>query len=114
MESTQMGGQSQEFKSALSNAYNEGRGFEDIPLIKAFLQASKGFEDGKPIHYPRATPNGRPAPPSPTGEYYKWFVANEKKENRYVLRNLWRDEGLPTLQESQAGRRKNRRQRRRP
>ena len=63
----------EEFMSALSNAYNEGRGVEDIPFIKAFLQASKGFEDGKPIHYPRATPNGRPAPPSPAGESFKWF-----------------------------------------
>jgi len=86
------------FKAALVDAYPEGRNFEDIPFIKAFLRACRGFEDGRPVHYARATPDGRPGPPSPDGESFKWFVANEKRENRYALRNVWEDDGLPTLE----------------
>lgn len=53
--------------------------------------------DDRPIHYPRATADGKPGPPSPDGEFFKWFVANEKDGARYALRDLVSDEGLPTL-----------------
>ncbi len=95
----------QAFKSAVSEAYNEGKEFENTTFIKAFLRSCRGFSDGKPVYYPRATEDGRPGPPNPVGESFKWFVANEKKDNQYALHNLWDDEGLPTLQDPQADRR---------
>jgi len=87
------------FKVALVDAYPERRNFKDIPFINAFLRACQGFEDQRPIHYPRATANGQPGPPHPDGESFRWFVANEKSKNRYALRNLWEDDGLPTLKD---------------
>jgi len=91
------------FRSAVAEAYGEGKdeGFENISFIKAFLQACRGFDDGKTVHYPRATQDGRPGPPSPDGESFKWFVANERQENRYALRDLWDDAGLPILKDPQ-------------
>jgi hypothetical protein len=94
------------FKSAVLDAYNSGGEFEETTFIKAFLRACRGFNDGKSVHYPRVTKDGRPGPPSPDGESFKWFVANEKRDNRYALRNLWNDKGLPTLQDPQAERRR--------
>lgn len=89
------------FKEALRRAYGGGSGndFDAIPFIQAFNRACCGFNDGLPLHYPRATPNGRPGPPSPTGEAFKWFVANERGV-KHALRDLATDAGLPTLQET--------------
>jgi len=95
------------FKEAVSDAYplNEGTDvFDDIPFIKAFLVACQGFSDNLPVHYPRATIDGRPGPPSPHGESFKWFVANEKEGARYALRDLFAESGLPTLQDTQQSR----------
>jgi CRISPR/Cas system CSM-associated protein Csm3 (group 7 of RAMP superfamily) len=92
------------FKEAILDAYSPNQGnnfFDDIPFIKAFLVACKGFGDELPAHYPRATEDGQPGPPSPDGESFKWFVANEKNGARYALRDLTQEEGLPTLQDSQ-------------
>ena len=89
------------FKEAVVKAYNYVQAFEDVPFIKAFLRACRGFDDGKPVHYPRATADRMASPPSPDGESFKWFVANEKRGNRYALRELWNDPGLPTLEDSQ-------------
>ncbi len=91
-----------DFKAALCRAYpppTPGGHFADIPFIKAFLVACRGFEDDLPIHYPRATEDGLPGPPSPDGESFKWFVANEKAGARYALNDLDEDQGLPTLVE---------------
>lgn len=92
------------FKETILDAYSPNQGnnvFDDIPFIKAFLVACKGFGDELPAHYPRATENGQPGPPSPDGESFKWFVANEKNGARYALRDLTQESGLPTLQDSQ-------------
>lgn len=78
-------------------------GFEEVSFIKAFLVACRGYQTAPgnstslPIHYPRATANGQPGPPSPDGESFKWFVANEQKGARYALPDLAGDVGLPTL-----------------
>jgi CRISPR/Cas system CSM-associated protein Csm3 (group 7 of RAMP superfamily) len=90
----------QSFKQALCEAYPPpaGGGFENIPFITAFLTACRGFGDSLPVRYPRVTGNGRPGPPSPEGESFKWFVANEKGP-KLALRDLAEDKGLPTLKE---------------
>jgi hypothetical protein len=95
----------QSFRLALSEAYStsNGGGFEGIPFIQAFLVACKGFDDKLPIHYPRATADGKPGPPSPEGESFKWFVANEKDGARYSLRDLSAEPGLPILQDKFGG-----------
>jgi CRISPR-associated protein (TIGR03986 family) len=86
------------FKSALVRAYPpEPDGFEGVLFIKAFLTACKGYEDKLPTHYPRATADGQPGPPSPQGESFKWFVANERDGAHYALCDLADDVGLPTL-----------------
>jgi hypothetical protein len=89
----------QAFEEALYRVYGssaDGR-FEDIPFIKAFLVACRGFDNGLPIHYPRATDNGQPGPPSLEGESFKWFVANERETRPFALQDLWHDPELPTL-----------------
>jgi CRISPR-associated protein (TIGR03986 family) len=72
------------FESTVSESY-PGSSF-----LQAFLQSSKGFDDGKPIHYPRVTEE-----PHPDGESFKWFTANENKERQYSLGSLIDDPGLP-------------------
>ncbi|NLI82936.1 MAG: TIGR03986 family CRISPR-associated RAMP protein [Deltaproteobacteria bacterium] len=89
------------FKEAVRRAYGSGsrNDFDEIPFIRAVNRACCGFDDGLPLHYPRATPNGQPGPPSPMGEAFKWFVANERGV-KHALRDLATDAGLPTLQET--------------
>ncbi len=88
------------FRDAVTRAYppNAG-GFDGVVFVRAFLAACRGHQDTLPIHYPRATASGQPGPPSPDGEFFKWFVSNEKDGSRYALRDLAGDEGLPTLNE---------------
>jgi len=83
------------FKQAVFRAYGPATGaksFEQVPFIRAFLKTCTGFEDGLLVHYPRVTRK-----PSPDGESFKWFVANEKKgsNTRRALPNLVNDAGLP-------------------
>ena len=94
------------FHSATARAHSPGGGggFEGVSFIQAFLSACWGFGDDLPIHYPRATDDGRPGPPSPEGESFRWFVANEGSGDRYALRDLAGDAGLPVLQSSSRGR----------
>jgi len=93
------------FQGAIVRAYpGAGDGsFDTIPFIRAFLAACRGFEDNLPLHYPRATDDGQPGPPSPEGESFKWFVANERKGSRYALHDLVADKGLPVLKSSSGG-----------
>lgn len=87
------------FRAAVVRAYLPDRSFDDVGFILAFLTASRGHPDELPIHYPRSTEDGTPGPPSPDGESFKWFVANEKDGARHVLPNLTSENGgLPTLQ----------------
>jgi len=93
-----------EYRDAVKRAYAQrGDDFEKISFITAFLQASRGFNDRLPIHYPRATHDGLPGPPHPDGESFKWFVENDRGPG-YVLGNLSEDKGLPTLLDSRANR----------
>ncbi|HEY9869026.1 MAG TPA: TIGR03986 family CRISPR-associated RAMP protein [Candidatus Obscuribacterales bacterium] len=86
------------FKNALIRAYGQpSQGFERVPFIEAFLIACRGFKDNLPYYYPRATANGQPGPPSPDGEFFKWFVANERKDARHSLPDLRSERGLPKL-----------------
>ncbi len=81
------------FRMAMTRAYgNATHSFEEIIFIKAFLVACRGFQDRLPIHYPRNTRQ-----PSPEGESFKWFVANEKEGRRCALGDLATDRGLPVF-----------------
>jgi len=92
------------FTEAVVRAYPPAAGgFDGVPFIRAFLTACRGHGDNLPIHYPRATANGQPGPPSPDGESFKWFVANERDDAQHALRDLASDTGLPTLSERAGG-----------
>lgn len=92
------------FRNAVGRAYPAGSGdFNDVPFIRAFLIACRGHGDTLPVHYPRATPDDQPGPPSPEGESFKWFVANERDGARYALPDLMTGARLPTLQERTGG-----------
>jgi CRISPR-associated protein (TIGR03986 family) len=60
------------FKKAVTQAYGNGKRFEQVRFIAAFCNSSQGFDDAA-IHYPRVTPN-----PTPEGEAFKWFIRNEQ------------------------------------
>jgi CRISPR-associated protein (TIGR03986 family) len=91
------------FEHAVSSCYGSGRPLKQIRFIAAFLRAAKGFDDGLPVHYPRVgDPNQQHAPPpSPDGEGYEWFVANERVSKQQceglALPDLDTDAGLPVL-----------------
>lgn len=88
------------FRNAVVRAYPPAAGgFNDVLFIRAFLTACRGHGDNLPTHYPRATADGQPGPPSPDGESFKWFVANERDDARHALRDSASDTGLPTLPE---------------
>lgn len=77
---------------------------ESSPWMAAFLTATRGYSDGLPVRYPRARPEelkaGCPVPPSPTGESFEWFVANERKDARVFgisLPELSSADALPDL-----------------
>lgn len=93
------------FQDAVLRAYpsHGSAGVEDVLFIHAFLAACRGHRDGLPTHYPRATEDGQPAPPSPEGESFKWFVANERNGAQHALQDIASDKGLPTLPERAGG-----------
>jgi CRISPR-associated protein (TIGR03986 family) len=97
-----------EFKKAVLSAYGQSNGprsFEQVSFIDAFYRACKGFDAPLPVHYPRVTQE-----PSPDGESFKWFVANERDGTRFSLPDLARDKGLPILLDVQgSGERQTRR-----
>lgn len=95
----------QAFMRAIVEAYapRSAGGFFDVSFVNAFLIACQGYRNNQggstslPIHYPRATDNGKPGAPSSEGESFKWFVANDKQGARYALPDLASGKGLPTL-----------------
>jgi CRISPR-associated protein (TIGR03986 family) len=92
------------FRDAVVRAFSPAAGdFDNVAFIRAFLTACRGHGDNLPIHYPRATADGQPGPPSPDGESFKWFVANERDGAQHALRDLASDTGLPTLPERAGG-----------
>lgn len=90
------------FKFCVAEAYNKP--FEEVPFIKAFPCAARGFPDGLPIHYPRVRDLVGPRHPSPNpqGKTYEWFVENNRMEkgrplHGYTLPALENEVGLPIL-----------------
>ena len=86
------------YKSTFAGLFGAGD-FDANPVIKAFVNASKGM-DAKPVHYPRA--GFAPLPPNPNGESFQWFVSNAKTGNdvpprQHALDPLWAPTGLPAL-----------------
>jgi CRISPR-associated protein (TIGR03986 family) len=79
------------YKSATTNAYQGVASFDAVPFIGAFVTACQGYRDGLPSRYPRNT-----QAPSPAGESFKWFVANERSDAPSALADLISDPGLPT------------------
>ncbi|MEK6410290.1 MAG: TIGR03986 family CRISPR-associated RAMP protein [Acidobacteriota bacterium] len=94
----------QKFETAIAGAYGN-RDFSRTSFMAAFKRAARGFEDGKPIHYPRALQPGQhrnsTIPPHPEGKAFEWFVANERTGRdggpKLALHDLENDEGLPIL-----------------
>ncbi len=92
------------FKQEVEKIYSEP--FQQVSFIQAFLQAARGFEDQKPVHYPRVRlqgQNGNP-PPHPDGESFRWFTENERTGNnggdQISLPSLTNETGLPYLNDN--------------
>ncbi|UBF28705.1 hypothetical protein K9N68_13160 [Kovacikia minuta CCNUW1] len=88
------------YHTAFEQAHGAGKAFAEIPMIQAFCQCARGFEDNKPVHYPRARqqPGVGSIPPHPEGKAFEWFVANDRVGGPKVsLPELWNDLGLPLL-----------------
>jgi CRISPR-associated protein (TIGR03986 family) len=89
------------YRDDVERGYGRGMKFEDVPFIKAFCRAAKGYEDGLPIHYPRIREKGygNYPPPNPDGESFKWFTHNAQG---YALKDIGYeqdDPGLPLFEE---------------
>lgn len=91
------------YKDEVKKFYSNDSNFDQVSFIMAFLRSSKGFEDKLPIHYPRTQ-----KAPNPDGKIFEWFTANNKKENRFTLKDLVKkdeknqeivDTGLPILKQ---------------
>jgi hypothetical protein len=67
--------------------------FEEVSFIRAFLTSARGVAK-LPVHYPRSTPE-----PRAKGENFRWFVANERIEERQYVRRY----ALPDLSSSNPG-----------
>ena len=95
-----------EYKTTFENILNSV--YKDANLLEIFKRASKGFEDGKPIRYPRTTEkpyetNNRGQEQS---ESFRWFVANNgKKGMKLSLPDLLEDDGFPRIPEKSRKRR---------
>jgi len=97
----------EDYRSEIGERYGVvGKPPEEIPFIKAFLNAARGFVDGKPVHYPRAAnpawAGASPVPPSPQGKNFEWFVENERAGKygggpKQSLDPLWAPTGLTML-----------------
>lgn len=86
------------FKNAVNEIYGNGKSFEEVRFIQAFCCGCQGFNDNKPVHYPRTT-----TIPNPDGEGFDWFVKNERTGKsgglKVPLPELWQETGLPLLPE---------------
>ncbi|HLO86049.1 MAG TPA: TIGR03986 family CRISPR-associated RAMP protein, partial [Nostocaceae cyanobacterium] len=90
----------QTFKHTVAEVYGNGKFFEEVRFIQAFYCVCQGFQDNKPVHYPRKRqqPEQNFVPPHPDGEAFKWFIENERTGGAKVsLPELWNESGLPLL-----------------
>jgi len=91
------------FKDTVTQVYGKGQSFQEVRFIQAFCCGCKGFNDNKPVHYPRTRQYGaqNPVPPHPDGKAFEWFVENERIGNpgglKVSLPALWNEIGLPYL-----------------
>lgn len=93
------------FEKTVANVYGNGD-MNRVSFIAAFKRYAQGFEDGKPVHYPRALQQGQrrdlTVPPHPEGKAFEWFVANERTGRqggpKLALSDLADDDGLPILE----------------
>ncbi len=91
------------FKDAVAEVYANGKSFEEVRFIKSFCCGCQGFNDNKPVHYPRKRlqPGQNSVPPHPEGKAFEWFVANERTGTpggpKVSLPELWNETGLPLL-----------------
>jgi CRISPR-associated protein (TIGR03986 family) len=93
------------FEKEVADAYGNGD-INRVPFIAAFNRYAQGFDDGKPVHYPRALQHGQQhnstIPPHPEGKAFEWFVANERTGRqggpKLALSDLASDDGLPILE----------------
>lgn len=84
----------QAFQESIA-VYDANVSFEDIPFILDFLQILEGPMDDSPIHYPRLKRY-----PTPEGENFRWFTANERGQEgaqgrKDALPDFLDEEGLP-------------------
>jgi CRISPR-associated protein (TIGR03986 family) len=88
------------YKTAVESAYGVVGEFNNVSFIAAFVRAARGYEDELPTRYPRVEVDGSRAP-TQKGESFKWFVENERSNERgrqRALQDLATDEGLPMWQ----------------
>jgi len=79
------------YKKEVTTAYKKP--FDEVPFIKAFKVALRGFDNNLPVHYPRLS-----EAPNPKGESFKWFVENDRKNGPHLaLPALEKERGLPLL-----------------
>ncbi|MEI2583902.1 TIGR03986 family type III CRISPR-associated RAMP protein [Scytonema sp. PRP1] len=89
------------FQDTVTQVY--GKPFDEVGFIQAFCRCVQGFDDNKPIHYPRKRQQSGQnlVPPHPEGKAFEWFVENERTGNsggpKVSLPNLVSDYGLPLL-----------------
>ena len=81
----------QRFKEEIESKYNQN--FFSIPFIQAFSKNCRGFNDNKPIHYPRNS-----TVRTINGEGFDWFVENERNQQVSLPSLLDQDEGLSYYQ----------------
>lgn len=100
-----------DFQRQVQQCYGDGKPFEQVPFIAAFLRMAHGFDDDLPIHYPRVRQGTRtgPVPPHREGKAYEWFVENERTSGQGVvhgwsLPDLTNDGGLPLFTVDRRGR----------
>jgi CRISPR-associated protein (TIGR03986 family) len=80
----------QSFKNQVVAVYGNNS-FQNVKFIKAFCTSAKGFDDSKPVHYPRLD-----RVPNADSNIFEWFVENEStRGQRLSLPNLKTDRGLP-------------------
>lgn len=98
------------YKDEVKAIYGTSEEFDSVPLIQSFLRSAQGFDDQKPVHYPRVRPRGFQGnpPPHPEGESFKWFTENERTGrnggDRLPLPSLLNGSGLPYLDDQDRGR----------
>jgi hypothetical protein len=78
-----------DYRQAVEKVNRNGKSFEQVEFIRAFLAAARGPARG-PIHYPRVT-----SQPDPNGENFKWFSEADGSHPLPLLESEDDPPGLP-------------------